>query len=62
MMDSHGRSNDLPELKGKQEREVYIETCQNDLMSTALRVILKSAVNNDLLELARPEAPRCINI
>lgn len=49
MMDSHGRSNDLPELKGKQEREVYIETCQNDLMSTALRVILKSAVNNDLL-------------
>lgn len=58
-MDSHGRSTDLPEMKGKQEREVLIETCQNDLMSTALRVILKSA---DLLEIARPEAPWCINM
>lgn len=34
IVDSHGRSTDLPEVKGKQEREVYIETCQNDLMST----------------------------
>lgn len=61
-MDSHGRNADLPEMKGKQEREVYIETCQNDLMNTALQVILKSTVNNDLLEMARPEAPWYKNI
>lgn len=48
-------------MKGKREREVYIETLQTDLMSTALQVILKSTVNNDLLEIARPEAPWCIN-
>lgn len=63
-MDSHGRSADLPEVKKKQEREVYTETCQNDLMSTSklLQIIFKSAVNNDLLEIAKPDAPWCINI
>lgn len=61
-MDNHGRSADLPEVKRKQEREVYTESCQNDLMSAALWVILKSTVNNDPLEIASTEAPWCINI
>jgi len=56
-MHNNGRSAGLPEVKRKQVRQICTKKmCQTNPISTALVVILKSTVNNGLLQIARPKA------